>query len=119
MKTNEKVGIEQILEDIDNDVCVLFNKYIKKGFVSEKGELFFDDDDIVSRFNFHLMGLQRLIVDTYNIPYSIVPTEHIYDGETYLGSAFNFEGCYDDAKHNPNFAADMEAQDEKFGEHKI
>ena len=122
MKLNEKykeVGIEQILEDIDDDVLVLFNKYIKEGFVSEKGELFFDDDDIVSRFNFHLMGLQRLIVDTYDIPYSIVPTEHTYNGKTYSGSAFNFEECYDDVKHNPNFAADMEAQDEKFGEHKI
>ena len=80
--------------------------------MSKNEELFFDDDEIVDVFNYHITGLQRLIVDTYDIPYAIVSTEHTYNGKTYLGNEFNFEECYDDD-------ADMEAQDEKFGKHKI
>ena len=147
MKLNEKykkIGIENIIEEIDDDICRIFDKYIKKGFVSENGKLFFEDDELLTRFEYHLGGLQRLIVDTYDIPYSLV------NGENRL--EFNFENCYDDVKAstkaefiadmceekqdkkdisermkngeeigliNPDFKADMEAQDEKFGEHKI
>ena len=54
----------QLLEYFDDDVCELMNKYIKKGFISEKGKLFFDDDDIVDDFNYHLEGLKNLIRKT-------------------------------------------------------
>ena len=116
MKLNEKykeVGIENIIEEIDDEICRIFDKYIKKGFVSENGKLFFEDDELLSRFEYHLGGLQRMIVDTYDIPYSLVSGEHKLE--------FNFEECYDDVeiKTKEEFLADMEAQDEKFGKHKI
>ena len=86
MKIN-KESAEQMLENIDDDICTIMDKYIKKGFVSENGELFFEDDELLTRFEYHLGGLQKMIVDTYDMPCS--------------------------------FEADMEAQDEKFGKHKI
>jgi len=60
----ENKEITLYLEYFDDDVCELMNKYIKKGFISEKGELFFDDDDIVDDFNYHLEGLKNLIRKT-------------------------------------------------------
>ena len=48
MKLNEKykkIGIENIIEEIDDDICRIFDKYIKKEFVSENGKLFFEDDE--------------------------------------------------------------------------
>ena len=104
---------QDLCDSLDDDLCSVMDKHIKKGFVSEKGELFFDDDDIVNEFNSHLMGLQRLIIDTYDIPYSIVPTEHEYDGKTYLGNAFDFS-------NDAGVKADLEAQDhDLFGEDKV
>lgn len=98
---------QDICDSIDDGICEVMNEHIKEGFVSKNGELFFEDEDIVTSFNYHLMGLQRLIIDTYDIPYTIVNVEHKYEGKTYLGNSFNFD-------------ADLEAQDfGTFGEDKI
>ena len=50
----------------DDDICDVMNKHIKKGFLSENGELFFDDNNIVDKFNYHIEGLKELIKMTYN-----------------------------------------------------
>ena len=50
----------------DDDICDVMNKHIKKGFISENGELFFDDNNIVDKFNYHIEGLKELIKMTYN-----------------------------------------------------
>tara|TARA_R110000787_G_scaffold269526_1_gene376354 strand:- start:260 stop:727 length:468 start_codon:yes stop_codon:yes gene_type:complete len=107
MKVEEDDSPQDICDSIDDGICEVMNKYIKKDFVSKNGELFFEDGDIVTSFNYHLMGLQRLVIDTYGVPYTIVNTEHKYDGKTYLGNSINFD-------------ADLEAQDfGTFGEDKI
>jgi len=50
----------------DDDICDVMNRHIKKGFISENGELFFDDNNIVDKFNYHIEGLKELIKMTYN-----------------------------------------------------
>ena len=50
----------------DDDICDVMNRHIKKGFISENGELFFDDNHIVDKFNYHIEGLKELIKMTYN-----------------------------------------------------
>ena len=57
--------MEIIFERIDDDICNVLDKHIKKGFVSENGNLFFEDDEILDSFEFHLKGLQNLIKMTY------------------------------------------------------
>ena len=49
------------IEMFDDDVCDLFNKYLGVGFVSENNEQFFNDEDLVADFNYHLEGLKTLI----------------------------------------------------------
>ena len=49
------------MEMVDDDVCDLFNKYLGRGFVSTNNEQFFNDEDIVADFNYHLSGLKQLI----------------------------------------------------------
>lgn len=49
----------------DDNICDVMNRYIKKGFISKNGNLFFDDDEIVADFNYHIEGLKNLIKMTY------------------------------------------------------
>ena len=60
-----KVDMDYIFEQIDGDITDVLDKYIKKGFVSDKGYLFFEDDKILDEFLSHLKGLQNLIKMTY------------------------------------------------------
>ena len=57
--------MDYILESIDEDISDVMNKYIKDGFVSKNGNLFFEDDEILDSFEYHLKGLQNLIKMTY------------------------------------------------------
>ena len=59
------VCFDEISDCLDDDICDVMNKYIKKGFTSENGDLFFDDDSIVKDFNYHIEGLVKLIKMTY------------------------------------------------------
>ena len=63
-ETDEIIEIN-IAEDIDEDISDVMNKYIKDGFVSKNGNLFFEDDEILDSFEYHLKGLQNLIKMTY------------------------------------------------------
>ena len=56
---------DEIGEYFDDDICDVMNKYIKDGFISENGDLFFDDGDIVKDFNYHIEGLLKLIKMTH------------------------------------------------------
>ena len=49
------------MEMFDDDVCDLFNKYLGTGFVSSNNEQFFNDEDLVDDFNFHIEGLKTLL----------------------------------------------------------
>ena len=49
------------MEQFDDDVCDLFNKYLGRGFVSSDNELFFEDNYLVEIFDLHLSGLKQLI----------------------------------------------------------
>ena len=57
----------KILEHFDDDVCDLFNKYLGVGFVSENNNQFFDDEDLVADFNYHIEGLKTLIQYTREV----------------------------------------------------
>ena len=59
------VCFDEISDYFDDDICDVMNKYIKKGFISKNGDLFFDDDKIVADFNYHIEGLKNLIKMTY------------------------------------------------------
>ena len=59
------INTEELEQAIDDDITNVLNKYIKDGFVSENGNLFFEDDEILDSFEFHLKGLQRLVKITY------------------------------------------------------
>ena len=59
------VCFDEISDYFDDDICDVMNKYIKDGFTSKNGDLFFDDDDIVKDFNYHIEGLKKLIKMTY------------------------------------------------------
>ena len=59
------VCFDEIRDYIDDDICNAMNRYIKKGFISKNGNLFFDDDEIVADFNYHIEGLKNLIKMTY------------------------------------------------------
>ena len=60
-----KVDMDYIFEQIDDDITNVLDKYIKKGFISNNGKLFFEDDKILDDFEHHLKGLQNLIKMTY------------------------------------------------------
>ena len=60
---DEKYSIEMF----DDDVCDLFNKYLGVGFVSENNNQFFDDEDLVADFNYHIEGLKKLIQYTRKV----------------------------------------------------
>ena len=49
------------MEMCDDDVCDLFNKYLGTGFVSSNNDQFFNDEDLVDDFNFHIEGLKTLL----------------------------------------------------------
>ena len=49
----------------DHDITKVMDKYIKKGFTSKAGYLFFEDDKILDSFEHHLKGLMNLIKMTY------------------------------------------------------
>ena len=55
------------MEMFDDDVCDLFNKYLGTGFVSSNNEQFFNDEDLVADFNFHIEGLKTLLEYTRGI----------------------------------------------------
>lgn len=55
------------MEMFDDDVCDLFNKYLGTGFVSSNNEQFFNDEDLVDDFNYHLDGLKTLLEYTRGI----------------------------------------------------
>ena len=59
---------EDILECIDDDITNVLDKYIAKYYLSKDGNLFFEDDKILDRFEFALSVIQSLIKDTYNKP---------------------------------------------------
>ena len=59
---------EDILECIDDDITNVLDKYIAKYYLSKDGNLFFEDDKILNRFEFALSVIQSLIKDTYNKP---------------------------------------------------
>ena len=60
---DEKYSIEMF----DDDVCDLFNKYLGVGFVSKNNNQFFDDEDLVADFNYHIEGLKKLIQYTRKV----------------------------------------------------
>ena len=64
-ENNCPVCFDAIGEYFDDAICDVMNKYIKDGFTSENGDLFFDDDDIVKDFNYHIEGLKKLIKMTH------------------------------------------------------
>ena len=55
---------EYSMRHFDDDFCDLFNNYIGEGFVSKNNEQFFNDEDLVVDFNYHLNGLKALILHT-------------------------------------------------------
>ena len=56
------VDIEKFsIENFDDDVCDLVNSYLGTGFVSSNNEQFFNDEDLVDDFNFHIEGLKTLL----------------------------------------------------------
>jgi hypothetical protein len=55
---------EYSMEHFDDDFCDLFNSYIGESFVSSNNKQFFDDEDLVDDFDYHLDGLRRLILRT-------------------------------------------------------
>ena len=63
----KEINTIQMLENIDNDLTKVMDKYIKDGFVSKNKELFFEDDDILDRYEYYVNGLKGLILDTYKI----------------------------------------------------
>ena len=64
-ENNCPVCFDAIGEHFDDAMCDVMNKYIKNGFTSENGDLFFDDGDIVKDFNYHIEGLLKLIKMTH------------------------------------------------------
>ena len=52
------------MEHFDDSICDLFSLYLGEGFVSENNEQFFNDEDLVVDFNYHLNGLKALILHT-------------------------------------------------------
>ena len=114
---NKYESLEDLIECFDDDICGVMNKYIKEGFVSKNKELFFDDKEIVEKFNYYLNGLTGLILDTHKVKF-----EHITkiggNGEEYQ----SIEIIEDDEIKlaEDNAKADLEAQDyDVFGENKI
>tara|TARA_Y100000310_G_C19988078_1_gene492861 strand:+ start:214 stop:435 length:222 start_codon:yes stop_codon:yes gene_type:complete len=65
MDKKEIVDMDFIFEQMDNDITDVMDKYIKKGFISKNGNLFFEDDEILDSFEYHLKGLVNLIKMTY------------------------------------------------------
>ena len=63
----EEIGecFEEIGECFDDDISNVMDKYIKKGFVSKKGNMFFEDDEILDSFEYHIKGLLNLIKMTH------------------------------------------------------
>ena len=55
---------EYSMRHFDDDFCDLFNSYIGENFVSKNNKQFFDDEDLVDDFDYHLDGLRRLILRT-------------------------------------------------------
>jgi hypothetical protein len=49
------------VENLDEDVCALIQKYMPLGWLSENNELFFDDEEIVKEFDEAVAILTRLI----------------------------------------------------------
>jgi len=49
------------MEHFDDAVCDVVNEFLGTGFVSTNNEQFFNDEDIVADFNYHLSGLKGLI----------------------------------------------------------
>ena len=56
--------INKILEHFDDDFCDLFSWYLILTLGSLVDKQFFDDEDLVSDFNYHLEGLKRLLQNT-------------------------------------------------------
>ena len=48
----------------DDALCDVVNEFLGTGFVSTNNEQFFNDEDIVADFNYHLDGLKTLIQNT-------------------------------------------------------
>ena len=57
---SEKYSMEQF----DDAICDVVNEFLGTGFVSTNNEQFFNDEDIVADFNYHLEGLKRLLQNT-------------------------------------------------------
>ena len=49
------------MEHFDDAICDVVNEFLGTGFVSTNNEQFFNDEDIVADFNYHLEGLKTLI----------------------------------------------------------
>ena len=56
------------MEHFDDAICDVVNEFLGTGFVSTNNEQFFNDEDIVADFNYHLEGLKTLIEYTRKIP---------------------------------------------------
>jgi len=57
------------VENLDDDVCTLIQKYMPEGWVSENNELFFDDEEMVSQFDDAVEILTRLISKVQGVNY--------------------------------------------------
>ena len=55
---------DKILEHFDDDFCDLFSRYLILTLGSLVDKQFFDDEDLVADFNYHLEGLKRLLQNT-------------------------------------------------------
>ena len=98
---------QDLCDSFDDDLCGVMNKHLKKG------SMFFEDDDLVDKFDYHLNGLMALALDTHSIAYSVVRKPYNVDGKILSRLAFDFN-------IDAGVKADLEAQDhDLFGEDKV
>ena len=126
IRTCYSTDAEQMLENIDDDITKVMDKYIKNGFISKNKELFFEDEYLLDRYESCTNGLKGLILETYNIPYELRNTK--YGTQIYIDEPMSKEekekwnNYLDDEMKlaEDNAQADLEAQDyDMFGQNKI
>ena len=135
IRTCHSTDAEQMLENIDDDITKVMDKYIKNGFVSKNKELFFEDDDILDKYEYYVNGLKGLILDTHKIKWEYISSYYTYNNEEIETTSIKilkenkiskeekekWNNYLDDEMKlaEDNAKADLEAQDEKFGKYKI
>ena len=135
IRTCHSTDAEQMLENIDDDITKVMDKYIKNGFISKNKELFFEDDDILDKYEYYVNGLKGLILDTHKIKWEYISSYYTYNNEEIETTSIKilkenkiskeekekWNNYLDDEMKlaEDNAKADLEAQDEKFGKYKI